>query len=138
MLTKEQKELIRQEEIFRNEIRQELDLKKKPRTWRQKLSAFFNTGFGLWLLSRILVGRLTFGYSWLQNRWAQEKQKDEQFDRVNMEIIIRISDFKASLDHVTDSKSLHEALRNLDDPSQPKYGKGVFPDFKERTFKSLL
>ena len=61
MLSKEDKDRIREEEIYRQEIRAEIEQKKerereKSKYGRKKLWAFLNTAFGIWLLTTFIVG----------------------------------------------------------------------------------
>ena len=52
MLNDIEKQKIREEEIFRNEIQNEIKSSKK----RRKLWKFLNSPFGLWILTTISVG----------------------------------------------------------------------------------
>ncbi|PSR56069.1 hypothetical protein AHMF7605_22485 [Adhaeribacter arboris] len=92
MLTPEEKERIRQEEIYRQEIR--LDLDKQQETINFKKWAgwwkFVNTSFGIWLLSSVIVGAITFLYSENQKKYTEESKKQAQIDRLSTEITSRL------------------------------------------------
>ncbi|UII20846.1 hypothetical protein [Fulvivirga ligni] len=58
MLNQSDKERIKAEEIFRNEVRKELEQGKK----NSKFWVFLNSSFGIFILSSVLIGGLSFGY----------------------------------------------------------------------------
>ena len=65
-LTEEQRQAIRDEEFFRNEVRKDLAGKKGPPGFLERCSAFLETKAGFWLLTTVLAG-VTAG---LVRTWA--------------------------------------------------------------------
>lgn len=69
MLTDADRERIRQEEIFRAEVRSSLE---PPSNFRKRCWKLANSAFGIWVLSSIVVGSISWQYS--QYTDYQEKQ----------------------------------------------------------------
>ena len=66
-MTEEDKLRVRDEEVYRSEVRRELEAQKsKPTTRSGKVWAFVQTSLGIWLLSTVVVGLITWGYTQLQ------------------------------------------------------------------------
>ena len=59
MLTQDEKDKIIEEEKFRNEVRVSLSTSKTENSVMQ----FLNSAFGLWILSTVFIGLITFGYN---------------------------------------------------------------------------
>ena len=71
MISDQDQERIRQEEIFRQEIRREIAESTPNKTLGEKIWAFLNSPLGLWFLSTIAIGVLTWSFSEWQARRAQ-------------------------------------------------------------------
>ena len=85
MLTDSEKEKIRLEEIYRNEVRSELDKEKKVK--QSRLISFFNTNLGLFILSTILLSGSAFVYQLYESRKEElgkrELMENELRHRIN-------------------------------------------------------
>jgi hypothetical protein len=77
MLSEEDKERIRREEQFRNEVRSAMAPRAAPRTAADKLWAAANSSFGLWFLSAVLVGGLGKLYADHQAQQAELARQEE-------------------------------------------------------------
>jgi hypothetical protein len=66
MLNNEQRQRLRAEEIFRQEVRRDIEARVQDRSRRAKFWHALNTPFVLWVLSSIVVG--SFG-------WASQRSK---------------------------------------------------------------
>ena len=101
MLSDQDKEHIRQEEIFREEVRGLLNKEDKATTFRAKCWRFVNTSFGIWLLSTVVVGLVSWGYA----NWSEAKQNDakskESIRKLDLELFARISNFENLLETAT-------------------------------------
>jgi hypothetical protein len=64
---------IRAEEIVRFEVKKELE--KNDKGSQSKLWTFLNSNFGLFILSSIVLGLISWGYTTLQTRSAENVQK---------------------------------------------------------------
>jgi len=69
VLTPEQKQQIRDEESFRAEIRNELARSSGPPTFLSRVSAFFESKVGFWLLTTGLAGLAAAGLASFQSYW---------------------------------------------------------------------
>lgn len=145
MLTEEEKERIRAEEIFRYEIQQQLtnERKKDSRLWNIINSAFF-----LWFMSTIIVGVISVSYSnFVKNREDQRRKEEaaqiiEQEKRVaarkiDAEVSNRLYYF-AQLSKFKEHDAPTNAIFILEKPSSVDYPVSVFPEFANRNLQSLL
>ena len=62
MLTIEEMEKIKSEEIYRDEIRKKLS-ENKDSSFSKKSWRFLNSSFGIWLLSTVIVGLIVYFYN---------------------------------------------------------------------------
>ncbi|MEJ1931168.1 hypothetical protein WDZ92_13015 [Nostoc sp. NIES-2111] len=91
MLTDEEKLRIREEEIYRSEVRKAIeDEKPKPKTTAARAWAFVQTSFGLWVLSTIVVGLITWGYAQLQSSLQQSSAQALVAKRADTEAKSRV------------------------------------------------
>ncbi|CAA9198761.1 hypothetical protein FLACOL7796_02325 [Flavobacterium collinsii] len=64
MLSLQEKEKIKEEELFRVQVRGALQEQVTPRTVSSvTVYTFFNSAFGIWLLSTVFVGLFTWAYT---------------------------------------------------------------------------
>lgn len=150
MLSEPEKDMIRLEELYRIEIRKQLEEKsqKKSRVWM-----FLNSSLGLWLLSAIVITWAGTLYTQSQNRQADTLRKQEVerealsknselIDRLDLEIGYRFSQFQIQLANLVDTddydrrplpfrpglgeKEVKEAIDSLSQPPKgtlpPLYG----------------
>jgi len=143
MLTKKQMDRITTEEIFRNELKQQLaKLDKKE----SKLWTTVNSGFFLWLMSTIVIGIVSFGYSIWDKSREEQRKKDEAVQIVEREkrltarkIDVEISNRLIYFGHMLQGSTIPpKAILTLENPSTADYPINVFPEFERRTLQSLL
>jgi hypothetical protein len=163
MLTKEEKQQIHLEEAYRQEVRNQLQRNEPKRSSSERVLAFLNSALGLWLLSTLV---LSFG-SFLYTRWEKrrddarqtlEKQRDDArrnlekqeiaqrennllIRRLDTEISSRLNYFASAINHaskVGDKSGLGKAIAALDRPSESNYLVTVFPEYANRSLRSLL
>lgn len=136
---------IREEEIFRHEIRKNLEF---PRSRYNTILGFFNSGVGLWLLSTVSVSVVTGGYSLLNSNIKQSQYQMAQEDMLTLEINARISQWKALTLHLKKQSDYIEPLqfrRHWSELLKPPVRAGVtnsniqpvFPEFESRGILSL-
>ena len=76
-LSEQKKARIRAEEIYRTEIRKELNAETQATSFWRKVLGFFNLPVGIWVLSSVLVGGVASAYTiWRENQ--SEHESDEQ------------------------------------------------------------
>ncbi len=88
MLSDTEKKKIYQEEMYRFEVKKQIE-GDKPK--RNKLVSFFNTNLGLFLLSSVLLSGLTFGYTIYSNNLKNRREEKILKAKLKQEINTRIS-----------------------------------------------
>jgi hypothetical protein len=64
VLSEEDRQRIQQEEIFRQEIRRDLErARATSQSLGHRITRFLNTGLGLWFLTTVAVGLVSFSYT---------------------------------------------------------------------------
>ena len=146
MITEEDKERIKFEEIFREEIRKILR-EKEQSSFRKKSWKIINSPFGLWLLSTVLVGLVVFFYN--DNKLKNEISVNNAatIQKLETETSNRLQHFKLALTNQEPSKIYYQKddIAYMIDGviigdvtyarKKPVY---IFPEYKERTMNSLL
>jgi hypothetical protein len=84
-LSPDERERVRAEEIFRDEVRQEIE-KQRPKNLQRKLRDFVNTSFGIWLLSSVVLGSFVWSWTLIQEYRHTKKAREELLTKVNYEI----------------------------------------------------
>jgi hypothetical protein len=151
MLPEEEKNRIRAEEIFRYEVRREIEARRPKDSNGKRLWSLLNSTFGVWLLSSVVLGGLTFAYTIYQQQSAEEMRKAQAERRLKEEIIGRVTSGLATMRQ--NSKRLErgeqgrtmaqvylEAINLLDNREtigNYTYDFSTYPDYKERKFQAL-
>jgi hypothetical protein len=111
LLADEERDRIRAEEIVRYQAREDarklFTPKKSP---AQAVRDFFNTAFGLWLLSTLVIGYGTYLFKSMQERSVRRKEAD----RLEIELRHRLSHFRRVVE--TLSKEIRETEEAGNDP----------------------
>lgn len=109
------------------------------KTFGQKVWVFLNTPFGLWFLTTIAVGMLTWSYSQWQASQICEKENEQQLRQLYLEVAGRVEALDTLATAASDKRKFYEALPVLDDP-KAFYGVsfGIFPEYQGRSMRSLL
>jgi len=142
-LSEQKKAQILLEEKYRHEVRQELGKLAPPLNWRKRLWEFLNSHFGLFLLSSVVVGFLSWGYTQYDKQRMEYNQKISTIDKLDAELTHRCYAIKSA------TASLRKPLPNMQwfQPIfQMKHALGgdpgtdgvLFPEHKDRTMVGLL
>lgn len=131
-LSDEDKARLRAEEVFRHEIRSELEKARKQRSRGERLLAFLNAPVILWLLSTIVVGLITWQYTRWEERQTQQQQVQAEIRNLDLEIHGRLRRAADRLSSARDIVGIREAIRMLDEAS------GTFPEMGQRNMENLL
>ena len=118
MIAEDEKEKIRAEEIFREEIRKEIS---KPKS---KWINFLNTPLGIWFLSTIVIGLLSLSYKTWQENLEKRKTNQKKIEQIADEGKFRIQQID---DVIRDSISLQNKCIN----SQKQSGGIKGSDFRD-------
>lgn len=132
MLTETEKKRIREEEIYRIEVTKELVENKPPPSRCKALIGFLNSALGIWLLSTVAVGFISWGYARIQDSNIRARANEETVSKLDVEIANRIRAFRRATADAKKKPELVTAIRNLD-ASTP-----VFVEYDGRSLYSLM
>jgi hypothetical protein len=138
VLSDDDKARIRLEEIYREEVRRQLQTAEPP-TRGERLIAFLNSGLGIWILSSILVGLVTWSYTmWTESR-STARENDAIIEKLDVEIVARMTRFRDLISSATTMETFYLAMVSLDNPETTGNLKvSVFPELAGRSLSSLL
>lgn len=134
MITDHIKERIIEEESFRREIRELMDKTKKKES--SKTLEFFNSPVGLWLLSTVLIGIVTWAYTTYKETSSAHQQKDIRIQKMDIEIASRLQEYSTSLDHPTTYGQYYGSYEQF--ISHPLASRVIYADLSDNNLKSLL
>lgn len=141
-LSNDQVQRIWMEERFRSEVRQTLeDEKSKDEdcTTAARVSTFLNSPLGLWFLTSIVLGLLSWGYtSWTASR-TNSTDQDTHVRRLATELQSRVEYAQGILKQRSATKGDFDfmVVQSLTD-SNVAIKNGLLPEFATRTTRSLL
>lgn len=140
MLTDEEKNQVRLEEIFRHQVQEELKKTKLPTSHLAQLVSFLNTGLGLWFLSTLAVGIISWSYGEWSHYQESQRSTKEIIRKLDLEIGVRLRNFDIQINNANNLKIYYVALWGLEQPHGIVRGlpNTVFSEFSERSFRSLL
>lgn len=134
MLTPEEKNKIIEEETFRNEVRNSLNSSKKDNTKFQ----FLNSPFGLWILSTVFIGLITFGY----NKYTEYSKAKELKAKTINDLAFEIGYRFQPIDLMKEKEEIITYINRLDLYPDRSDSVGGFPysreEFKNRTTESII
>ncbi|MGH9969390.1 MAG: hypothetical protein ACREBG_16540 [Pyrinomonadaceae bacterium] len=165
MLTEEEKKHIYLQEIYRHEVKQELEKQLPKKVERKGIWDVINSIFFLWFMSTVVIGTASFFYT----RWEKQREenrrlyelgqvinreKEATIKKLDTEISSRLISFARNyyahdymdvmpttypeLSIVTVQKVLKEDLRILDRPTEADIPINIFPEFANRNLQSLI
>lgn len=73
-LTDEQKQAIREEEFFRDQVRKDL-AGPRDASFLARVATFFDTKAGFWILTTALAGLTATGFTELRNIWIAQRSR---------------------------------------------------------------
>lgn len=151
MLTDARKHQIRAEEIFRLEVRRELEAAERPPSVWQRSWELLNSSFVLWLLSSVVLAGAGALYTEHQNNHNEDLRKMLIREHLNTEIGNRLAEALSGLrtdindiKHGTSYKEQDMAnftVEYLDnffvtDATNPR-DFSAYPEYRNRSFRSL-
>lgn len=92
-LTEEQRQAIRDEEFFRDQVRKELAGPKKAPGFFERISNFLETKSGFWLLTTVLAGVTATGFTSLQRYLDRDQiaqREAAERSRRDMETVLKL------------------------------------------------
>ena len=145
MLTDEEKQRIRDEEIFRREARRQLEADQPSAPFKAGIWGIVNSSIVLWFLSSIVLGLFGWGHATYQ----EHLHRRELQRRLNTELAHRMTESLVALSAVqarvgSDPASpdviyltLTEMLDGYDLKTKSRI-KSTHPDYQERGFQSFV
>lgn len=133
MLTDDEKQRIRAEEFYRQEVRAKLT---KPSSRLGRIVAFFDTSLGGWLLTSVFVGMMGVGYAHWQGRKIEAEASRKVVQSLDAEIAERLRTFRADL--FESDTNFVSAFNRLNRISSDKVAPSIVPEYQTRSFSSLL
>lgn len=152
MLSEDEMRQIRAEELFRLEVRRELEAARPHPTAGQRLWSWLNSAFGLWLLSSVVLTGLTSVYAHYRDATEQAHKNEQLKRRLLVEITGRMNEathvlekYRSDIDQGTFGApadiygSVVNCLDNsfLYDPND-RQDLSIYPEFQKRNIQSLL
>lgn len=151
MLLEENKTRIRAEEIFRQEVRREIESRKTEHSRGKQFWSLLNSSFALWFLSSVVLASLTAAITMHQRSHADQMQKAEVQRRLNTEIGSRVAEglvaLRLDLKRIESGKKYFagsiytEAASYLDNrvtDGQKSLDVSIYPEYQKRGFRSLI
>ena len=137
-LTDEEISRIWQEELLRLEVRSAIEKQLAPRSDLERLWDLLNEPLALWLLSGVAIGSITFLYTRWESGRAEEKENRQLRRKLDLEIPARLRYSWNFLQEADDREDFLIALLILAMPSEFKVPIAVFPEYRDRSLRSLL
>lgn len=128
MLTDEEKTKLREEEIFRSEVR--ASLIERPRGLARVMKSL-STPLGIWFLSSVVLGFGSFWYNEFTASKEASRVRNEKIRRLDNEIHYRLTEFR-NLGHQVGIK---KAVEYLESPQPSHY---VFTENEKRPLSAVL
>jgi hypothetical protein len=145
MLTHQEKERIKDEETFRDQVRRELDSRLQRPSKTQRLWVLLNTSFALWFLSTVVVGVATWAYSTRQETSKSVMRDQETLQKLDTEIAGRlqtciyfIEGAKLKLEARTDYMNRPMLFLNVVGCLDNDQSGGTYEQFTRRKFPTLI
>ncbi len=132
MLSKEDEDRIRAEEIFRSEVQREIQAGQNKKGLLANLFKFFNSSFGIWFLSAVVLSSALYIYKDIQVNRAVNAQTQLRINKIDMELKERIQGFETILKTARTNNNLSTAIRRLSE------SESVYSKFLKYSFTGLL
>lgn len=139
ILSPEEISKIRQQELLRMQLRQELTENKEGKfgIWQ-----FLNSNFGLWLLSTVAVGFITWSYT----KWKETKEaradRDYKISMLDAEITYRLNNVEQHLESASTlaqyEAAIHDIVGNPGIGAQQPASPGVTETYKNASTIGLI
>lgn len=136
MLTDETKNQIRNEEIYRLEIQEDLRKSKKD---KNKIWIFLNSSFGIWLLSSVALSIITWGYTQITSAVSENRKNLIDIAKHDAEIGTRIKSYKIKLSKSQSISEYFEANNCfIVGQCYDLNSQTTLPEFKDKNLRALL
>jgi hypothetical protein len=148
MLTEHERSHIRAEEVFRQEVRRDLEASKKSKSSSGELFRALNTPFVIWVLSTLVIGFFGWSFSAVQASHAAHLAAAESVRKLDIEIshrLVEASDALSGLEmrirsggySYSDSAIFAVPLLRIDVMGNETEDT-IYPEYRQRKFPSLV
>jgi hypothetical protein len=142
-LTDQEQRVIQAEEIYRDEVRRKLSAIEPIKSRSKRVLVFLNTALGIWLLSTVVVGVLTWSYAQLQENAKKTEVIRESTRKLHTEIVGRLDASSALIEGVQAQLVNNTGWRSraslFSDVAHELDGRSpIYEEFSKRSLRSLL
>jgi hypothetical protein len=138
ILSAQEIQKIKAEESLRSQIRNELTPQEKQ---KNSVLAFLNSAVGIWLLSSVTIGLITWAYSQWSESEKAEKEKSTTISKIDIEMTNRIFDFENNLNNASNyiayQSAIYGFLRSANAPKQAPV-QTVLNEYEDVSTRALL
>ena len=145
VLSEQERERILLEERYRSEVRAELDSDAvKSKKQSDSVVTFLNSALGIWLLSTVAVGLITWSYSVYHDHLGDMNRKASEARQIDLEIMHRLRVMKTALLNLRAGQPIGYNIAYYIDQtesSQKSFApvlSVVFPQFEKVSTEALL
>jgi hypothetical protein len=134
MLTDAEKKKITEEEIFRKEVQDSLKTEKEGTIWK-----FLNSSFGIWLLSSVVLGLITFAYTTYEKNETESKQDSKEITALDAEIGGRLKYFNTQINSAASCGDYVGVVgRIIVYPELPQEIYAINNEYADQNFRTLF
>jgi hypothetical protein len=149
LLSEDEKQRLHAEEAYRLEIRKQIEALEPKRSFKARFWMGLNAPFVLWLLSSVIVGLFGLVFSNYQAQRADKLNKSNHIRMLDAEITSRIDEARSTISAFQVSLAegfsryqnsmFYFAVEQALNAAHGEHSQAVlYPEFKDRTFPSLL
>jgi len=132
MLNEEQKERIREEERFRFETQNKL------KSNENKLWDFLNSNFGIWLLSSVVLGLITWGYTKISSSIAENSKNKTEIIKHIYEVNSRLDTYIKRMSNPKLSSDYYYSNDCIINGQCQDNNISIFPEYSNKNIQALL
>ena len=137
MLNPSDRDRIRAEEIFRDEVRRELE-KNRPKSVAGRMWDLVDSAFGRWAVTTVLAGLATWAFTTCRDSGRAEQARLAAIRRLDTEIATRLDRLTIRLPMLRTTRQFANALDALDRPAGNLFASNAFPEYLGRSLLSSL
>ncbi len=150
-LSAQDKERIRAEEIFRDEVRRKIEADEAKKSPQDNLWSILNSSFAVWFLSSVVLAGITAAFAKYQKSHSARAQKSDIQRRLQTEISSRITEgliaMRLDIKRIDNGQTYwasaiyNEALSYLENEVRDAtrvLDFSIYPEYRFRKLRSLL
>jgi hypothetical protein len=144
MFSGKDKAHIRLEEKYRFNLRKQMEKQvQPPKSILRIIVNLFSTALGLWFLSTVAVGLITFGYTWFKESSQESLRRQTEARKIDLEIIYRLRIIKGAIESLKSGQTKENIMypTSIDEKGSVNYIEPVSsasPMYANTSMLSLL